>query len=350
MTHRERVRRAVEFDAPDRVPRHHYIFPGAFRRHGQKLIDLVHEIPDDFDNINVRKTLKLAQETPEDDNEEVKEWRDAWGTLWRGLKGYTSGDVIEPAIPDWGAWGAYEFPPEAGPQTYENLREQVKQKQPEWYVYGSGGSIFAFTTHLRGPANFYIDLAEERPEIYELLDQIVDRHVRHIAQTVTTGVDAVFFGDDLGGQERLLVSPAMWRKVFKPRYKRMFDVVKDAGLHVWLHTDGWTYEILDDLVEIGVNVLNPQHCIMGNTRVAEKIAGRICLRSDLDRQRIIPRGTPDEIVAHVKEIVELFGSFDGGLVLHGEVGPDVPFENVHALYHAMEDYGQYPLAWADEKA
>ena len=345
MTHRERVRRAVEFDGPDRAPRHHYIFPGAFRRHGQKLVDLVTEIPDDFDNINVRTTLKIAQETPEAGNEDVKEWRDAWGTLWRGLQGYTSGDVIEPGIPDWDGWGSYEFPPPAGPETYESLRKRAEAEHPEWYVYGSGGSIFAMTTHLRGPANFYLDLAEERPEIYELLDRLVDRHVAHIQQTVATGVDGVFFGDDLGGQERLLVSPTMWRKVFKPRYQRMFDAVKDAGLHVWLHTDGWTFEILDDLIEIGVDVLNPQHCIMGSDRVAEKIAGRICLRSDLDRQHIIPRGTPDEIVAHVKEIMELFGNFNGGIVLHGEVGPDVPFENIQALYRAMRDYGDYPLGW-----
>lgn len=345
MTHRERVKRAIEFGSPDRVPRHHYIFPGAFRRHGQKLIDLVNEVPDDFDNINIGSNIRAAQSNPELDNRDIHEWRDAWGTLWRGLRGYTSGDVIEPAIPDWSMWGSYEFPPPASPASFDNMRKQVQERHPEWYVYGGGGSIFAHTQHLRGPANFYMDMADERPELYELLDRLVDRLVDSLKEAVMTGVDGSFFGDDLGGQERLLVSPEMWRKVFKPRYKRMFDVVKNAGLHVWLHTDGWTYEILDDLVEIGVDVINPQHVIMGDERVAEKVAGRICLRSDLDRQHIIPRGTPDEVVEHVKKIIELFGSYDGGLVLHGEVGPDVPFENIQALYYAFRDYGNYPLTW-----
>lgn len=343
MTNRDRVIRAIEFKGPDRIPLHHYIFPGAFRRHGKRLVDLVNEVPDDFENSNVNATLSEAENTPGVDDKEQKEWRDAWGILWRGLYGYTSGEVLEPAIPDWDMWGSYQFPPSASAEDFERLRQSVEERHPQWYVHGGGGSIFAHSQHLRGPANFYVDMAEDRAELYELLDRLVERYIKEIKQSIMAGVDGISFGDDLGGQERLLVSPDMWRRVFKPRYKKMFDVAKDAGRHVWLHTDGWTYEILDDLVEIGVDVLNPQHVIMGSDRVAERIAGRICLRSDLDRQHIIPRGTPNEVVAHVKEIIELFGNYNGGLILHGEVGPEVPFENIQALYYAFRDYGKYPL-------
>jgi len=88
----------------------------------------------------------------------------------------------------------------------------------------------------------------------------------------------------------------------------MFDPILEAGKVVWFHSDGWTLEILEDLIELGVGVLNPQHHCMGNERVAQIIAGRVCLRSDLDRQYIIPFGTQEQIVEHVKEIIRLFGT------------------------------------------
>lgn len=79
--------------------------------------------------------------------------------------------------------------------------------------------------------------------------------------------------------------------------------------------------------------------------MAERIAGRVCLRQDMDRQHIIPHGTKQEIENHVKEIITLFGNHNGGLILHGEIGPDVPFENIQAIYQAFEKYGSYPLYW-----
>jgi len=167
----------------------------------------------------------------------------------------------------------------------------------------------------------------------------------NIKKVIAAKPDAVAFGDDWGSQTQLLIRPEMWRRFYKPRYKRMFDVARDAGCHVWFHTDGWTLEILEDLVEIGVNILNPQHNIMDNKVVAERVAGKVCIRSDLDRQHIIPFGSPERIVEHVKEVIAAFGVFDGGLILHGEVGPEVPFENIHALYKAYRDWGAYPLDW-----
>ena len=166
-----------------------------------------------------------------------------------------------------------------------------------------------------------------------------------IGEYVKTDVDCVRFGDDWGAQDRMLVHPDMWRRFFKPRYKRMFDVIKEAGKFVWFHTDGWIWEIIDDLIEIGVDVLNPQHGCMGDERVAARVGGRVCIRTDIDRQYLIPWGTPDEIRAYVKKVLKLVGGYNGGIILHGEVGPDVPLENVQALYSAYYDYGRYPFDW-----
>ncbi len=339
MNPRERVIRAVEFGGPDRIPIHRYIMPGAFRRHGQKLIDFLNRTPDDF---GVGK-LELP---PEPDYQQT-ESRDEWGVLWQHFKdvGYSMGEVKEPALPTWDAFKNYQFPPLP---SFEGLKERIRVTDHNFYVFGSGGSLFEQMQWLRGPANLYVDLAENNDEVNELADRLVEYHIGGIRRSLQAGADACVFGDDWGAQNALLISPELWREFFKPRYRKMFDVVKQYDGHVWFHTDGYTWDILEDFIEIGVDVLNPQHHIMGNRKVADLIAGKVCLRSDLDRQYILPQGTKDEIEHHVKQIVALFGNFKGGLVLHGEVGPDVPFDNIKVMYEAFERFGTYPLDWLND--
>ena len=113
------------------------------------------------------------------------------------------------------------------------------------------------------------------------------------------------------------------------------------------YTDGWVLEIIEDLIEIGVTVLNPQHACMGTPRVGQIAGGRVCIRTDIDRQWVIPYGTPEEVAAAVKEAIGAFGRFNGGVLLHGEIGPEVPLENIEALYSSFYEYGRYPLTWLE---
>ena len=336
MTPRERVVRAIEFGGPDRIPIHHYIMPGAFHQYGQKLVDLLNGVPDDFG--------VTPFEVPPQPNYDETEHRDAWGVVWKWLKGvgYSTGEVREPALPTWDRWPEYEFPPLP---SCDHIKERIESTHHKCYTFGHGGNLFEQMQWIRGPANLYIDLAENNDEMNQLADRLVDYRIEGIVESMQAGADGCSFSDDWGAQHALLISPQLWREVFKPRYKRMFEAVHNFGGHVWFHTDGYTWEILDDFIEIGVDVLNPQHHIMGEKRVAERIGGRVCLRSDLDRQHIIPGGSSEEIQQHVKEVISLFANYDGGLILHGEIGPDVPFENIQTMYQAFEQYGSYPLDW-----
>jgi len=344
MTPRERLLAAIEFTGPDRCPIHHYIFPGALWRHGRKLLDLVEKYPDDFGNENIKANLQ-APKAEGESADDVVEWRDAWGTVWRRLRAYTSGEVYRPAIPDWDAWKSYEFPPLPPQEHYDNFAASVTQRHPEEFVCASGGGFFQLMQHMRGPANYFIDLAEDNEGVHELADRMVEHNLYSIERYVKAGVDCIRFGDDWGAQDRLLIHPDHWRRFFKRRYARMFEVARDAGAHVWFHTDGWILEIIDDLIEIGVTVLNPQHACMNTRRVGEICAGRVCIRTDIDRQWVIPYGTPEQVVEAVKESIEVFGNHNGGVLLHGEVGPDVAYENIEALYSAFYEYGKYPLDW-----
>lgn len=347
MTARERILAAIEFTGPDRCPIHHYIFPGAIWRHGQRLLDLAEKHPDDFGNENIKhNTLPPPEEN--EDAEDVVEWQDDWGVVWRRLRGYTSGEVLRPAIPDWEAWRTYEFPPLPDDSHYKDFAARVKQQHPEEFVRGGGGGFFQRIQHLRGPANLLMDLAEDHPAVHELADRMVEYNLYSIERHVKAGADCITFGDDWGAQDRLLIHPDQWRRFFKPRYRRMFEVARDAGAHVWFHSDGWILEIIEDLIEIGVTLLNPQHDCMGVQRVADIVGGRICIRTDIDRQWVIPFGSPEDVVAAAQEAIAAFGNFNGGVMLHGEIGPDVPLANIEALYSAFYEYGKYPLTWLEE--
>ncbi|MFQ5808202.1 MAG: uroporphyrinogen decarboxylase family protein [Armatimonadota bacterium] len=346
MTPRERILAAIEFSGPDRCPIQHYVFPGAIWRHGRALLDIAEKYPDDFGNSAIKGNTQPPLE--EDEGiEDVIEWQDAWGTVWRRLRGYTSGEVLRPAIPDWDAWRTYEFPPLPDESHYEELAAKVKERHPEQFVTAGGGGFFQLMQSMRGPDNFYIDLAEDNDGVHELADRMVEHNLHSIERHVKAGVDCISFGDDWGSQDRLLIHPDQWRRFFKPRYARMFQAPRDAGVHVWFHSDGWTLDILDDLIEIGVTVLNPQHACMDTRRVGEIVGGRVCIRTDIDRQWVIPYGSPTDVVGAVKEAIAAFGSFNGGVLLHGEVGQEVPLENIQALYSAFYEYGSYPLTWLE---
>ena len=345
MTPRERILAAIEFKGPDRCPINHYLFPGAFWRHGQKLLDLLERYPDDFGNAIIESNN--TPPPPPDQPVEMIEERDPWGFVTRRRSDYTIGEIIQPALPTWEGWKDYQFPVLPPDSHFEEFAARVKRDHPEKFVMGSGGSLLSLPEAIRGLENWYMDLAEDNEHANELADRLVDHWLYHIERYVAAGADCIILGEDWGSQDRMLIHPDTWRRFFKPRYRRMFEVARDAGAHVWFHSDGWILEILEDFIEIGVTVLNPQHSIMNTRRVGEIVGGRVCIRTDIDRQWTIPQGTPEQVTEAVREAIEAFGNFDGGCLLHGEIGPEVPFENIEALYSAFYEYGKYPLEWIE---
>jgi len=335
MTSRERVLAAIEFRGPDRVPFQHAVFPGAFWRHGQKLVDFLNARPDDF---GARKFTIPPEPQMEGD---IEEYVDQWGCRWQRRKGYTAGEVKEAPLKSWDQLRDYQFPPVPDDSVFEDIARRLQSPECNWFRMGGGGTLFEQMQWLRASEQLFLDLAEEPEAMHELADRLVEWNLQHIHKWLKAGVDGIGFADDWGAQDRLLISPCQWRTFFKPRYARMFEPIKDAGKKIFFHTDGWTVDIWDDLIEIGVDVLNPQHPLMPRHLLEEKLAGKVCVRSDLDRQYIIPFGTPEQVRQHVKETVELFGRCNGGLILHGEIGPDVPWENIVAMYEAFDEFGRY---------
>jgi hypothetical protein len=117
----------------------------------------------------------------------------------------------------------------------------------------------------------------------------------------------------------------------------MFSKVKKAGLDVWFHSDGNILPILPDLLELGVDVLNCQASVIGLENL-KPYAGKVCFRTDIDRQHILPFVSPAEVKQHIRLLFETIGTPEGGIVACGEVIEDVPIENIAAMYEAFQEF------------
>lgn len=338
MTSRQRVIAAIEFESPDGIPFMHAVFPGALWRHGEAALDLFRQYPDDFGDREF-----FIPPRPEGDGP-FEEYQDEWGCTWRRAKGWSAGEVSRPPLESWEQFPTYAFPPPSVSKHFnEAFRPDLFAVGPlpddrDWYALYGWFDLFERMQYLRGTANLLMDFAEDNPRLHELADRIVERNLAMIERYIAMNVDGVFFGDDFGTQNGLLISPRCWRRFFPPRYRRMFKPLHDAGKHIFFHTCGYTVDLWDDLIELGVDVLNIQHSIIPPSVLKERLAGKVCICSDPSRQQVMPFGTPEEVKRHVREIVDIFGSPRGGLIQRGEFAPDWPLENDRALVETFAEF------------
>jgi uroporphyrinogen-III decarboxylase len=210
-----------------------------------------------------------------------------------------------------------------------------------WYARGAWITYFEQLQQLRGMENFLVDLVVESKEFYRLLDDLLAFNLRWIDEWTAREYDGLHLADDWGAQHRMLIRPETWRRIFKPRYAEMFQRVHDAGMDVWFHSDGHINEIMGDLIEIGVDVINAQVAVMGHDWIARNARGKVTFRTDIDRQYVLPLGSPAEVKEEVHRVFESCGTTEGGIVACGEIAPEVPLENIVALYEAFVEYGTY---------
>lgn len=190
--------------------------------------------------------------------------------------------------------------------------------------------------------NLLADIALESREFYRLADDLLAFNLRWIEKWVALQhYDGLHFADDWGDQRRLMIRPETWRRIFKPRYSEMFRRVKDAGMVVWYHSDGHINDIFEDLIEIGVDVINSQVKVVGLDWVARNVRGKVAFRTDIDRQHVLPLGSPAQVKEEVHCTFEACSTPTGGLIACGEIAPEVPLENIRAMYEAFREYGRY---------
>lgn len=172
-----------------------------------------------------------------------------------------------------------------------------------------------------------------------VLDRLVEHMRAVIAYEIAVGSDGIFFGDDWGAQTAPIVSPRLFREVFKPRYKALMEPIQRAGRKVCFHSCGFLGEIFDDLLDLGIDVFWPQILRYDEDELLRKCKEhQVTLYLHPDRQQLIPLGTPAEIDARIAAYCRRFHEMGGGGILYIEIENDAPFENVRALVEAADKH------------
>ena len=326
-TPRERVYRTLRFEPVDRVARDVWTLPALYEGRREQVQELLNQYPSDFGPSGF---VEPVDESP---LYEPGEWTDPWGSTWVNIQRGMIGEVKRPAIEDW---------------------SQLDHWQPPFWMLGKGFSEvnrtcashdrfvllglprpFERLQFVRGSENVYHDLGWGSRELFKLLEMLHDYYMSHLEHVVTTDVDGISFMDDWGSAKSLLISPRMWVAYFKPLYRDYCELAHAHGKAVFMHSDGYILDIYEHLIEIGVDAINSQLFIMPIEEIGQRFKGRITFWGELDRQHVLPFGTPDDVRAAVQRVRTALGDEkDGGVIGQAEFNKDVSLENMRAFFEA----------------
>ncbi len=336
MTPRERMRRAIEYDAPDRLPVVYHPSPAGLHVHGERLLELFRRHPPDN---AVTFTGIPGSDAPVDGDGRYHELiTDEWGTVWEHRIYGIAGHPYRYPIRDLGRCDEYRFPdtPLVSPAGPDPRARRDRER------FRTSGTVSVFERlHALHPMDgVLMGLAERNQPLLRLLARLEAYWYRRIDGFLASGVDAVWFGDDWGAQTGPLVSPAMFRELFAPVYERLFARVKAGGARVFFHCCGVLGPIFDDLLALGIDLIWPQiRWFESDTGRVEHCRDRgVAFYVHPDRQALIPLGTPGEIRSEIRRYADLGRDLGGGVVFYVEIENDAPFENVRALIESIAEY------------
>ncbi len=204
-------------------------------------------------------------------------------------------------------------------------------------------TIYEVAWQIRGLEELLTDMVM-RPEMADcLFERLARLRIAQAAAYARAGCDVLMLGDDVSGQTGMIMSPGLWRRFLKPRMARIIGEARSIApdIPVFYHSDGDCRQIIEELIEIGVTILNPvQPECMDPADLKRRYGGRLAFWGTIGIQGTLPFGTPDEVRREVRERIETVGR-GGGLLLGPShmIEPEVPWENLVALYQAIDEYG-----------
>lgn len=329
MTSRERVIKTLTFDHPDRAPRDLWALPGT--QHGQKK---------DIDTLLARYPLDIGKtssspgtnKTALDDPTRVGTYTDEWGSLWARAEPGVIGEVKCPAITTYAALKTYQPPWDLiHKRTFDDINRTC-DKSNQFMLSAVTARPFERLQFLRGSEALFIDIAEDSAEFRSLLSMVHDFYLEDIRGWCNTNVDAIAMMDDWGAQQSLLISPQTWRAVFKPLYRDYCNLIHSAGKYAFFHTDGFTEPILGDLIEVGMHAINAQLFTMNIERLSEQFKGKVTFWGEIDRQHILPFGTPEDVRQAVLRVRRTLDDGTGGVIAQCEWGIQNPPQNIQTVF------------------
>jgi len=301
MTSKQRVRAAIQFQTPDRLPM-------------------------DFPSMGISDFHGVGWKQIGTGDHSQRETLDEWGCTWGRTEVKNMGIVVGHPLAEWSAADHYRWPDPDDPAFYEGMERQFEGSDGKYISTGIFMLIFERMHSLRGFQNTMEDLLLERERAEELADRIVEfdlRIIENIASRFPGQIDGFNFSDDWGTELDVFISPKLWVDFFAPRYKRIFDACHEKGWLVWMHSCGKVNNVIGPLIDIGVDTLNLQQPrALGIEKIGAQFAGKVCFASLCDIQHTLPFKGKEEIEEEARLLIERWGTDQGGFIL-GDYGDGV---------------------------
>jgi hypothetical protein len=348
LSYRENYLRSVEFRDPEYIPCRVLITWPVWNIYREKLENIALQHPLVFPEF---KPGSIHYGAERGVLRTKRALTDPFGCVWNfNIEGY-QGQVIRHPLEDWSLFKDYSFPdPDSGlpaegsdkitpwSTVYESL-DRMKNEGSLIHISLMHGFFFQRLYYLRGFINLMRDFIHKPPQIYDLVEKLTEYILSLVKNLLKWGrIDVIYFGDDLGTQTRMPISPAVFKEFIYPSYRKIFQRVRESGAHVYLHSDGHVVEVLDQLIDAGASILNIQDKVNGIENIKSICKGRKCVDVDIDRQSLVPFGSPEEIKSHIKHVIDELAMRKGGLMIESEVHPPTPLRNIEAVIEAMEQY------------
>jgi uroporphyrinogen decarboxylase len=381
MTSRERVVVALKHQEPDRVPFDCNFSYGAYLKIKEYLgLQTDRDVKPSSSWLSISNPAELIQEMNidliyiglgADPNQPIfnfgmESYTDEWGVTYRksenetGLHYEFANQVLgEATVPD---LDNHPWPDPHNPSLYADLENKCKlvYETTNLALVGKfSNSIFEQAFYMRGYEQLLIDLKTNPDFVCALMSRLVDIALARIEGGLKACGKYIqvlrLAGDDLGQQSGMIISPNMFRRVLKPHFERLYQStqslirVYNPEIKMMTHTDGDVYPIIPDLIEMGLDILNPVQpyvAEMDHQVLKEKFGNSLSFHGGIDIQKVMPFGTPDEVRAEAIKTMQALGR-QGGYILAPThyIQPDVPPENVIALRDAVIEYGSYPFRY-----
>jgi uroporphyrinogen decarboxylase len=331
MTGRERVIATLTFSNPERAPRDLWTLPYVSLFRKDELNAVLEKFPSDFGR---------AKSYPGDGDDTLKQhakvgsYTDEWGCVWELGQPGVAGEIKHPLIGDWSKLATYQPPFELITQRDLDYVNRFCDQSDLFMLSGVCARPFERIQFLRGTQNVFMDLAYGSKEIRQLLEMVHDFYLQDVRNWAKSNVDGIMFMDDWGTNRSLLIRPDTWRAVFKPLYREYCEIIHQAGKYAFFHSDGNIEAIYPDLIEVGVDALNSQLFCMDIERLAEKHRGEITFWGEIDRQHVLPFGTPDDVRQAVQRVRKALDTGNGGVIAQCEWGVDNSQENIETVFES----------------
>ncbi|MBN1292736.1 MAG: methyltransferase [Candidatus Latescibacteria bacterium] len=327
MNPRDHVKNTLEFSKPERIPRQMWLLPYATNTYPDDVARIHLDFPDDIVHAPAEYTNPPKTKG---DPCSIGTYIDEWGCIFENRQNGIIGEVKEPLLKRWGDVDIVRPPREMLSFDRDTVNRFCKSSD-KFVLAGCCPRPFERLQFIRSTVNAFYDLIDRPEEFNVLLNRIHSFYLEEFEIWATTYVDGLMFMDDWGAQQSLLVSPDIWRELFKPLYRDYINLAHDHGKYCFMHSDGYIIDILPDLIDLGLDAINSQIFCMGVGKLGERFRGKITFWGEIDRQHILPYATVPEVVESVHAVRDALYK-DGGVIAQCEFGPGAKPENVYAVF------------------